>query len=185
MATRKHMDFVGLFAVGFAVSFGGGTLRDLFLDRHPLFWIANPHYPMLVFGLALIGSLVPRQIEKLERFTSFPDALGLGNVSRFWERRLRMNRGSHRSLAVLIGVIARDSGVSVERLFATSFVPLSPCPLVCHLFLLQGAVLYVAAERFLPGNHWVKWWGRRSSLPFRLGCHLPGTPSCCPHVPRE
>ena len=37
LAARKGMDVVGVFAVAFAVAFGGGTLRDLFLDRTPLF----------------------------------------------------------------------------------------------------------------------------------------------------
>ena len=39
LASRKGMDVIGVFAVAFAVAFGGGTLRDLFLDRTPLFWI--------------------------------------------------------------------------------------------------------------------------------------------------
>ena len=46
------MDFVGVFAVAFVAAFGGGTLRDLFLDRVPLFWIANPHYVLAaLFGV--------------------------------------------------------------------------------------------------------------------------------------
>lgn len=77
LASRKGMDFVGLFSVAFAVAFGGGTLRDLFLDRHPLFWIANSHYTMWVFGLAFVGAILPRIIHRLERFLPIPDAMGM------------------------------------------------------------------------------------------------------------
>jgi uncharacterized membrane protein YeiH len=49
LAIRKEFDFVGIFTVAFLVAFGGGTLRDLFLDRTPLFWIANSHYTIIVF----------------------------------------------------------------------------------------------------------------------------------------
>ena len=56
LAARKGMDITGVFAVALAVAFGGGTLRDLFLDRHPLFWIAKPHYPVVVFGIAAGGT---------------------------------------------------------------------------------------------------------------------------------
>ena len=51
LAARKGMDIRGVFAVAFAVAFGGGTLRDLFLSRDPLFWIGNPHYPVIVFAI--------------------------------------------------------------------------------------------------------------------------------------
>ena len=35
LARRKEMDFVGVFSVAFVTAFGGGTLRDLLLDRTP------------------------------------------------------------------------------------------------------------------------------------------------------
>lgn len=77
LGSRKQMDFVGLFSMAFVVAFGGGTLRDLFLDRTPLFWIEKPHYPAIVFGIALIGALAPKLPAALERFLTVPDALGL------------------------------------------------------------------------------------------------------------
>jgi uncharacterized membrane protein YeiH len=77
LASRKGMDFVGLFCVAFAVAFGGGSLRDLFLDRHPLFWIANGHYVICVFGLSLVGAVIPRVLHRLERYLPIPDAMGM------------------------------------------------------------------------------------------------------------
>ena len=41
LARRKQMDLVGVCGVAFIVAFGGGTLRDVLLDRRPLFWIAR------------------------------------------------------------------------------------------------------------------------------------------------
>ncbi len=77
-ARQKEMDFVGVFAMAFIVAFGGGTLRDLFLDRHPLFWIRREEYPVIVFGLALATCLVRRLPRRLDRALNLPDALGLG-----------------------------------------------------------------------------------------------------------
>ena len=34
-ARRKRMDLVGVFTVAFITAFGGGTLRDILLDRRP------------------------------------------------------------------------------------------------------------------------------------------------------
>ncbi|TWT40171.1 hypothetical protein KOR42_49530 [Thalassoglobus neptunius] len=81
LARRHHMDFVGVFCLALVVAFGGGTLRDLFLDRHPLFWIREEHYPVIVFVIALISSVLKTVPVYLERYLSIPDALGLGLFS--------------------------------------------------------------------------------------------------------
>jgi len=81
LARRKGMDFVGLYSVACMTAFGGGTLRDLFLDRHPLFWIQHEHYPLIVFGLAAATSLARRIPKVVERALYVPDALGLGLFS--------------------------------------------------------------------------------------------------------
>lgn len=77
LARRKALDPVGVFSVAFLVAFGGGTLRDLFLDRHPLFWIRNSHYPVIVFALALLGAVAPPSISRVRHVLPVPDAIGL------------------------------------------------------------------------------------------------------------
>lgn len=81
LARRKQMDFVGVFSVALVTAFGGGTLRDLFLDRHPLFWVEKHYYPVIVFGLAVLISLFKTIPEWVERILPLPDALGLGLFS--------------------------------------------------------------------------------------------------------
>ncbi|MEL6261614.1 MAG: trimeric intracellular cation channel family protein [Cyanobacteria bacterium J06626_6] len=78
LARRYGMDFVGVFCMAFVVAFGGGTLRDLFLDRHPLFWIREHHYPVIVFIIAVVTSGIPRIPKRIELALRFPDALALG-----------------------------------------------------------------------------------------------------------
>ena len=41
---RKKMDLVGLCIVSGVSAFGGGTLRDILLDRRPFFWVVNSHW---------------------------------------------------------------------------------------------------------------------------------------------
>lgn len=81
LARRHHMDFVGVFCLAFIVAFGGGTVRDLLLDRHPLFWLNRQHYPVIVFCIAILTSFVPGLASRAERFLCIPDALGLGLFS--------------------------------------------------------------------------------------------------------
>ena len=68
LARRKGMDFVGVFSVAFMTAFGGGTLRDVLLDRHPLFWIQYSWYPVIVFFVAAAVSMIPRVPDWVEKF---------------------------------------------------------------------------------------------------------------------
>ena len=54
---RVGMDFVGICFVAGVSAFGGGTLRDVLLDRRPLFWVEQDHLLWLVIILCLLASI--------------------------------------------------------------------------------------------------------------------------------
>jgi uncharacterized membrane protein YeiH len=82
-ARRKQMDLVGVFTVAFITAFGGGTLRDLLLDRRPLFWVQHQEYTLLVFLLAVLAIPFLRHLRfsVAEKAIIIADALGLGLFS--------------------------------------------------------------------------------------------------------
>ena len=82
-ARSKKMDIVGVFTVAFITAFGGGTLRDILLDKRPLFWVTHQEYAILIFVLALIAAPLIRTLRKIvsERLIVVADALGLGLLS--------------------------------------------------------------------------------------------------------
>ncbi|MYN10669.1 trimeric intracellular cation channel family protein [Pseudoduganella aquatica] len=79
-ARRKRMDLVGVFTVAFIAAFGGGTLRDILLDKRPLFWVQHQEYAILIFVLALIATPLIRTLRQIvsERVIVVADAVGLG-----------------------------------------------------------------------------------------------------------
>lgn len=103
------MDFVGVFSVAFLTSFGGGTLRDLLLDRHPLFWIRSHHYPVIVFVVAAVVSLLPQIPARLHRWLKLPDALGMGLFSAVGTE-IALQQGVSSFIAVLFGVMTGTFG---------------------------------------------------------------------------
>jgi uncharacterized membrane protein YeiH len=79
-AARKHLDAVGVCVVTGLAAFGGGTLRDILLDRRPFFWVAHSAWLWALMALA-IGAMMmlrARHLEPTERAMQWPDALGLG-----------------------------------------------------------------------------------------------------------
>jgi len=77
---RKQLDAFGVFVVTGAAAFGGGTLRDLLLDRRPFFWVDHANWLWLVLFLCLFAMIFMRNrhIQLTERAILIPDALGLG-----------------------------------------------------------------------------------------------------------
>jgi uncharacterized membrane protein YeiH len=80
-ARKKRMDLVGVYSVALITAFGGGTLRDLLLDRRPLYWVENDHYAIWIFVVCIGAVYLTRGITLTERMIAIPDALGLGLFS--------------------------------------------------------------------------------------------------------
>jgi uncharacterized membrane protein YeiH len=52
-ASRAQLDVIGFLFLGCLTGVGGGTVRDLLLDRGPVFWIAEPVYLAVACAAAL------------------------------------------------------------------------------------------------------------------------------------
>jgi uncharacterized membrane protein YeiH len=79
-AARKRLDAVGVCVVAGITAFGGGTMRDVLLDRRPFFWVAHAAWLWALLALA-IGAMLflrARHFAPTERAMQWPDALGLG-----------------------------------------------------------------------------------------------------------
>ena len=79
-AARKRLDAVGVCVVTGLAAFGGGTLRDILLDRRPFFWIEHAFWLWILLGLSLASMLFLREkhFRITEKAMLWPDALGLG-----------------------------------------------------------------------------------------------------------
>lgn len=76
-AGRREMDWVGVCLLAWVTALGGGSMRDILLDHHPLSWVAHPSY-LLVTGVAALATIaLARYLEQLRRLFLFLDAVGL------------------------------------------------------------------------------------------------------------
>jgi uncharacterized membrane protein YeiH len=82
-AARARMDAVGVVIVSGLAAFGGGTLRDVLLDRRPFFWVEHALWlwGLLALAIAAMAFLRARHFALTERAMQWPDAVGLGLFS--------------------------------------------------------------------------------------------------------
>jgi uncharacterized membrane protein YeiH len=110
-AARKKLDAVGVCVVAGVAAFGGGTLRDVLLDRRPLFWIEQSWYVWCLLILCIAAMLLMRakHFRPTQTSMQWPDALGLGL---FAASGTQIALGMHMPalIAVLMGVITATFG---------------------------------------------------------------------------
>ena len=147
LARRKGMDFVGVFSVALITAFGGGTLRDVLLDRTPLFWIRHAQYPVLVFALALIATATRRSTTWqtwAERWLFLPDAFGLGLFS-IVGAGYALEAGTSLFVASLFGVITGTFGGVIGDIVCNEvpnlFRPHTPLYATCSFLGCWGYML--------------------------------------------
>lgn len=75
-AGRKQMDLIGVLLVAVATALGGGTVRDLLLDRN-VFWVVDQTYLMAALGAGLLTFVLARRFPVPPNWFVLPDAVGL------------------------------------------------------------------------------------------------------------
>jgi uncharacterized membrane protein YeiH len=76
-AGRKNMDIFGVFVIAAVSAIGGGTLRDVIINRHPIFWFSDPINIYVILGTVLLTMLYTRFFRPPNKTLLIADALGL------------------------------------------------------------------------------------------------------------
>ena len=77
VASRAQLDPIGFIFIAALTAVGGGTMRDLFLDRNPLFWIAKPEALLAILVAAILTFFTAHRLESRLRTLTWLDAIAL------------------------------------------------------------------------------------------------------------
>jgi uncharacterized membrane protein YeiH len=77
-AVRHNMDLLGAVVLAAVTAVGGGTLRDVLLDRHPVFWMVDTLYIIVILAATGVTLLFVRTRRPPEKAIAVADAFGLG-----------------------------------------------------------------------------------------------------------
>lgn len=110
-AARKKLDLVGMIMVSGLAAFGGGTLRDILLDRSPFFWVENSIWVWFLIAICIAALLFmrARHLEPTQRAMQWPDAIGLGAFAA-GGTQLALSAQVPAIIAVIMGVMTAIFG---------------------------------------------------------------------------
>lgn len=75
-AGKKRFDLFGMLLIAFAAALGGGSLRDLLLDRD-VFWVVDQTYLLVALGAGVATFFAARWARLPDNLFLVPDAAGL------------------------------------------------------------------------------------------------------------
>jgi uncharacterized membrane protein YeiH len=133
VASRAQLDLVGFAFIACLTAVGGGTIRDVLLDRNPIFWIANPTYLAVGAGAALVVFFTAHLLESRLRTLIWLDSFALA-VAVAAGAGVAMALDQSSAIVILMGMITGCMG-GLMRDVVVGEVPL----------VLKQGELYVTA----------------------------------------
>ncbi len=103
LAQHKGFDIAGCILVSMVNAIGGGTLRDMALDRHPLFWMTDLNYVIVITATSLILQIFFHLYHKIDNALKLFDAIGLAAFSVIGFK-VALNQDVAPLIAVMMGV---------------------------------------------------------------------------------
>lgn len=103
VASRAQLDVIGFAFVASLTAVGGGTLRDVLLDRHPVFWVAEPSFIAVAVAAAVLVFFTAHRFESRLRLLTWLDACALA-VAVPAGAGVALALGAHWGIVLLMGV---------------------------------------------------------------------------------
>ena len=109
LAKQLKLDFWGAVLVSFLGSVGGGTLRDLLINRHPIFWLHDLNYLYTILLLSTVVQMFYGFFARINHVIRWFDALGLAAFT-IIGAQAAISRGMSAPIVLLMGAITAVAG---------------------------------------------------------------------------
>lgn len=150
-AGRKRMDLFGVVVLASVTALGGGTLRDLSLGCHPLFWISDRTYVFLAAATSLATFVLARyRTEPPKRLLLLSDALGLAVFTVIGAQKA-LDLQAPATVAVIMGIMTGVVG-GMMRDVLSGEIPLILRREVYATASLCGATVFVGLAPVLASS---------------------------------
>ena len=150
LAKKKDFDPIGVYIIGFVTAFGGGTIRDVLLDNHPLYWIQHSEYPLIFFLLAAIVYYFDMSLKDSRLL--IPDALGIATFG-ITSTQLALHSDLPLVIVPIIAVVSACFGGVLRDLLCTQTPFIFQKESFYAMVVFLGSVFYLALKFVSVNTH--------------------------------
>ena len=122
VASEQKFDLFGVVIIAFVTAVGGGMLRDILINAHPINWIGDLNYIYIIFAAVLATFLFKSKILPLYKTLFLFDTVGI-SVFTLLGLQKGLTFDLHPLVALIMGMISAVFG-GVLRDVLTNKVPL-------------------------------------------------------------
>ena len=151
LAGRKGLDVFGMFVAAVVTGVGGGTLRDVLLDR-AVFWLADGRWLAAAMAATAVVFVFGQVIERREKPLRWIDAMGLAVATPLGVAAARAE-GADWTIMIAMGVITASFGGMIRDVLCGA------PPMILHrevyaLAALGGAAVNLVVYDVTDGGRW-------------------------------
>lgn len=146
VASDQKLDLFGVLIIAFVTAVGGGMLRDILIDAHPINWIADLNYLYVIFFAVIITFLFKSKILPLSKTMFLFDTIGI-SVFTLLGLQKGLSFNLHPLVALIMGMISAVFG-GVLRDVLTNKIPLIFEKEIYASACLLGGFCYLLLSKF-------------------------------------
>ncbi len=140
-AMNKKMDPFGVFIIAFVTAVGGGTLRDMLIDRNPVAWMGDLTYVYVIFIAVIFAIILRKKISYLSKSLFLFDTIGLG-IFTIIGTEIGVQSNLHPIISVSLGMLTATFG-GVIRDTLSNEIPLIFHKEIYATACIVGSVTYL------------------------------------------
>ncbi|WP_299157180.1 trimeric intracellular cation channel family protein [uncultured Tenacibaculum sp.] len=146
VAIKKDFDVFGVIIIAFVTAVGGGMIRDVLINAHPINWIGDINYIWTILAAVGITFLFKSKIAPLRKTMFLFDTIGI-SVFTLLGLQKGLAYNLHPFIALVMGMVSAVFG-GVIRDVLTRKVPLIFKKEIYASACLAGGVIYLVLLKF-------------------------------------
>ena len=151
VASRKQMDLIGFGLMASLTGIGGGTLRDLLLDR-PVFWISDPAPIIICLSVATVLFFTAHVIQQRYKALLWADACGIALYGVIGAELARLS-GTGALVAIVMGLMTATFGGLARDVICGETPLVLKKEVYATCAVLAAAVHVILADMGVPTDH--------------------------------
>lgn len=151
VAKNQDFDVFGVIIIAFVTAVGGGMIRDVLINAHPINWIGDLNYIWTILSAVVVTYVFRSKVAPLSKTMFLFDTVGI-SVFTLLGLQKGLNYNLHPFVALIMGMVSAVFG-GVTRDVLTRKVPLIFKKEIYASACLSGGIIYLVLGYFkIPAN---------------------------------
>jgi len=140
-AMHKRLDLFGVFIIAFVTAVGGGTLRDILIDRELVSWMQDLNYVYAIVVATIFAIIIRKKIAYLRTSLFLFDTIGLG-IFTIIGTEIGIQEQLHPVITVILGTLTATFG-GVLRDILCNEIPVIFKKEIYAMACIAGAITFI------------------------------------------